>query len=62
MYREVFAEHGLRPADSAADGMLSAMEKSKNELDWRAPVPSVNILITSLVWRQDHNGFTHQDP
>ena len=25
-------------------------------------VPSVNLLITSLVWRQDHNGFTHQDP
>ena len=38
------------------------LEKSKNELDWRAPVPSINILITSLVWRQDHNGFTHQDP
>ena len=38
------------------------LEKSKKELGWRAPVPSVNILITSLVWRQDHNGFTHQDP
>jgi xylulose-5-phosphate/fructose-6-phosphate phosphoketolase len=29
---------------------------------WRAPVPSLNLLITSTVWRQDHNGFTHQDP
>src|SRR5262245_56565002 len=31
-------------------------------LPWRAPVSSVNLLITSTVWRQDHNGFTHQDP
>ena len=31
-------------------------------LPWRAPVPSLNLLITSTVWRQDHNGFTHQDP
>jgi xylulose-5-phosphate/fructose-6-phosphate phosphoketolase len=29
---------------------------------WRAPVSSLNLLITSTVWRQDHNGFTHQDP
>lgn len=33
-----------------------------NEIPWRAPVSSVNLLITSTVWRQDHNGFTHQDP
>jgi xylulose-5-phosphate/fructose-6-phosphate phosphoketolase len=32
------------------------------ELAWRAPVSSLTILITSTVWRQDHNGFTHQDP
>jgi xylulose-5-phosphate/fructose-6-phosphate phosphoketolase len=32
------------------------------ELAWRAPVSSLNLLITSTVWRQDHNGFTHQDP
>ena len=32
------------------------------ELSWRAPVSSLNLLITSTVWRQDHNGFTHQDP
>ena len=31
-------------------------------LPWRAPVSSLNMLITSTVWRQDHNGFTHQDP
>jgi xylulose-5-phosphate/fructose-6-phosphate phosphoketolase len=33
-----------------------------HELPWRAPVSSLNLLITSTVWRQDHNGFTHQDP
>ena len=33
-----------------------------NDLPWRAPVASLNLLITSTVWRQDHNGFTHQDP
>ena len=32
------------------------------EIPWRAPVSSLNLLITSTVWRQDHNGFTHQDP
>lgn len=31
-------------------------------LHWREDVPSLNLLITSTVWRQDHNGFTHQDP
>jgi xylulose-5-phosphate/fructose-6-phosphate phosphoketolase len=31
-------------------------------LSWRAPIASINLLITSTVWRQDHNGFTHQDP
>jgi xylulose-5-phosphate/fructose-6-phosphate phosphoketolase len=35
---------------------------SAAELKWRAPVSSLNLLITSTVWRQDHNGFTHQDP
>jgi xylulose-5-phosphate/fructose-6-phosphate phosphoketolase len=32
------------------------------QLPWRAPISSLNLLITSTVWRQDHNGFTHQDP
>lgn len=32
------------------------------KLPWRAPIASLNLLITSTVWRQDHNGFTHQDP
>jgi len=33
-----------------------------NELPWRRNISSLNLLITSTVWRQDHNGFTHQDP
>jgi len=32
------------------------------DISWRAPISSLNLLITSTVWRQDHNGFTHQDP
>ncbi|KAJ0420316.1 XFP N-terminal domain-containing protein [Aspergillus carlsbadensis] len=32
------------------------------EVEWRAKVASLNILLTATVWRQDHNGFTHQDP
>ena len=33
-----------------------------NHLSWRGGIASLNLLITSTVWRQDHNGFTHQDP
>ena len=33
-----------------------------NHLSWRERIASLNLLITSTVWRQDHNGFTHQDP
>jgi xylulose-5-phosphate/fructose-6-phosphate phosphoketolase len=33
-----------------------------NHIPWRADISSLNLLITSTVWRQDHNGFTHQDP
>ena len=33
-----------------------------NNLSWRQKIASLNLLITSTVWRQDHNGFTHQDP
>ena len=35
---------------------------SCNHIPWRHDIPSLNLLITSTVWRQDHNGFTHQDP
>jgi xylulose-5-phosphate/fructose-6-phosphate phosphoketolase len=36
--------------------------KASRALAWRKPVPSLNILLTSHVWRQDQNGFSHQDP
>jgi xylulose-5-phosphate/fructose-6-phosphate phosphoketolase len=36
--------------------------KSCKEIPWRAPIASLNYLLTSHVWRQDHNGFSHQDP
>ncbi|MDL2172331.1 MULTISPECIES: phosphoketolase family protein [Asaia] len=36
--------------------------KSAKEVQWRRPIASLNYLLTSHVWRQDHNGFSHQDP
>ncbi|TCK16764.1 xylulose-5-phosphate/fructose-6-phosphate phosphoketolase [Ancylobacter aquaticus] len=36
--------------------------KSSKEVEWRRPIASLNYLLTSHVWRQDHNGFSHQDP
>ncbi|MBV8159464.1 MAG: phosphoketolase family protein, partial [Acidimicrobiia bacterium] len=36
--------------------------KVTRHLDWRLPIGSLNYLLTSHVWRQDHNGFSHQDP
>jgi xylulose-5-phosphate/fructose-6-phosphate phosphoketolase len=36
--------------------------KVTREISWRRPIPSLNYLLTSHVWRQDHNGFSHQDP
>jgi xylulose-5-phosphate/fructose-6-phosphate phosphoketolase len=36
--------------------------KVAKEVAWRRPIASLNILLTSHVWRQDHNGFSHQDP
>jgi xylulose-5-phosphate/fructose-6-phosphate phosphoketolase len=48
--------------DSMYNQHAKWLEKSKLELRWRASISSLNLLITSLVWRQDHNGFTHEDP
>ena len=48
--------------DSMFNQHAKWLEKSKLELRWRVQISSINLLITSLVWRQDHNGFTHQDP
>ncbi|MGY2716918.1 xylulose-5-phosphate/fructose-6-phosphate phosphoketolase [Thermostichus sp. MS-CIW-22] len=36
--------------------------KTTRHIPWRRPIPSLNYLLTSHVWRQDHNGFSHQDP
>jgi xylulose-5-phosphate/fructose-6-phosphate phosphoketolase len=36
--------------------------KTTREIPWRKPIASLNYLLTSHVWRQDHNGFSHQDP
>ncbi len=36
--------------------------KTCNHIPWRRPIASLNYLLTSHVWRQDHNGFSHQDP
>lgn len=61
--------HGLlnsyEPFIHVVDSMFNQHAKwleKCNELPWRAKVSSLNLLITALVWRQDHNGFTHQDP
>lgn len=47
--------------DSMVNQHAKWLEKCAT-VPWRAAVPSLNLLITSTVWRQDHNGFTHQDP
>jgi len=36
--------------------------KTTRDIPWRSPIPSLNYLLSSHVWRQDHNGFSHQDP
>jgi xylulose-5-phosphate/fructose-6-phosphate phosphoketolase len=36
--------------------------KASNDITWRRPIASLNYLLSSHVWRQDHNGFSHQDP
>jgi xylulose-5-phosphate/fructose-6-phosphate phosphoketolase len=47
--------------DSMFNQHAKWLESSK-EIPWRAPVASLNYLLSSHVWRQDHNGFSHQDP
>lgn len=47
------------------DSMINQFAKWLDEaskVEWRRPIASLNILLTSHVWRQDHNGFSHQDP
>jgi xylulose-5-phosphate/fructose-6-phosphate phosphoketolase len=47
--------------DSMVNQHCKWLEKC-NEVEWRVKIASLNILLTATVWRQDHNGFTHQDP
>ena len=48
--------------DSMFNQHAKWLDICKNHVSWRAPVSSLNIMLSSLVWRQDHNGFSHQDP
>jgi xylulose-5-phosphate/fructose-6-phosphate phosphoketolase len=48
--------------DSMFNQHAKWLDISKNHVPWRVPVSSENILLSSTVWRQDHNGFSHQDP
>ncbi len=48
--------------DSMFNQHAKWLEKCRSKVAWRAAISSLNILISSTVWRQDHNGFTHQDP
>ena len=48
--------------DSMFNQHAKWLDMCKNHVAWRAPVASENILLSSTVWRQDHNGFSHQDP
>ncbi|NJK99069.1 MAG: phosphoketolase family protein [Spirulinaceae cyanobacterium SM2_1_0] len=48
--------------DSMFNQHAKWLDISKREIPWRASVSSLNIMLSSTVWRQDHNGFSHQDP
>ncbi|MEM6436775.1 MAG: phosphoketolase family protein, partial [Cyanobacteria bacterium P01_D01_bin.115] len=48
--------------DSMFNQHAKWLDICKNHVPWRRSVSSLNILLSSLVWRQDHNGFSHQDP
>ena len=51
----------IRVVDSMA-AQHAKWLKVCNQLTWRRPIASLNFILTSNVWQQDHNGFTHQDP
>jgi xylulose-5-phosphate/fructose-6-phosphate phosphoketolase len=48
--------------DSMFNQHAKWLKVTSKEIPWRRPIASLNILLTSHVWRQDHNGFSHQDP
>ncbi len=51
----------IRIIDSMASQHAKWLKVSK-EIPWRAPIASLNYVLTSHIWQQDHNGYTHQDP
>jgi len=48
--------------DSMFNQHAKWLKVTSREIPWRRPIASLNYLLTSHVWRQDHNGFSHQDP
>jgi xylulose-5-phosphate/fructose-6-phosphate phosphoketolase len=48
--------------DSMFNQHAKWLKVTSDEIPWRRPIASLNYLLTSHVWRQDHNGFSHQDP
>ncbi|MEE9219280.1 MAG: phosphoketolase family protein [Acidobacteriota bacterium] len=48
--------------DSMFNQHAKWLKTTRSEIPWRRPIASLNYLLTSHVWRQDHNGFSHQDP
>jgi xylulose-5-phosphate/fructose-6-phosphate phosphoketolase len=48
--------------DSMFNQHAKWLKTTSKEIPWRAPIASLNYLLSSHVWRQDHNGFSHQDP
>lgn len=48
--------------DSMFNQYAKWLKVTRSEIPWRRPIASLNILLSSHVWQQDHNGFSHQDP
>ena len=55
-------ESFVHVVDSMVNQHCKWLEATVREIPWRKPVAGLNILLSSHVWRQDHNGFSHQDP
>ena len=55
-------ESFIHVVDSMVNQHCKWLEATVREIPWRAPIAGLNILLSSHVWRQDHNGFSHQDP
>jgi xylulose-5-phosphate/fructose-6-phosphate phosphoketolase len=52
----------IHVVDSMFNQHAKWLKTTRSEIPWRRPIASLNYLLTSHVWRQDHNGFSHQDP